>query len=63
LENLGQEQADLPLLLICDVMAGHLAICDKPDVSEQVLLEFVDTYLAGHAKVESIPGQRQRQVL
>jgi hypothetical protein len=61
LESLGQEQADLPLLLICDVMTGHLAICDKPDVSEQILTGFVDDYRAGRAKVEPIPNQKQRQ--
>ena len=62
LENLGQENADLPLLLICDVLSGHLAICDKPDVSEDVLREFVEEYRNGKAKVIPIPSNKKIQV-
>ena len=61
LDSLGQEQADLPLLLICDVMAGHMVICEKPDVSEQVLSAFVADYRAGRAKVQPIPSPKQNQ--
>uniref|UniRef100_A0A1I8BVQ1 DUF5880 domain-containing protein n=1 Tax=Meloidogyne hapla TaxID=6305 RepID=A0A1I8BVQ1_MELHA len=61
LENLGQDNADLPLLLICDVLAGHLAICDKPDVSEDVLREFVEEYRNGKAKVIPIPNNKKVQ--
>ncbi|CAK5085682.1 unnamed protein product [Meloidogyne enterolobii] len=62
LENLGQENADLPLLLICDVLAGHLAICDKPDVSEDVLREFVEEYKNGKCKqVIPIPSNKKVQ--
>uniref|UniRef100_A0A914KHR0 Thioredoxin domain-containing protein n=1 Tax=Meloidogyne incognita TaxID=6306 RepID=A0A914KHR0_MELIC len=63
LENLGQENADLPLLLICDVLAGHLAICDKPDVSEDVLREFVEEYKSGKCQqVIPIPNNKKVQV-
>ena len=43
-------------------MAGHLAICEEPDVSEQVLLQFVDNYRNGRAKVQPIPSPEQKQV-
>ncbi|KAF7632809.1 Thioredoxin domain-containing protein [Meloidogyne graminicola] len=59
LENLGLEDADLPLLLICDVLSGHLAICDKPDVSEDILREFVEEYKNGKSKVIAIPNNKK----
>lgn len=56
MESIGQGQADLPLLVICDVLAGHMAICDKPDVSESIVSEFVADYRRGKAKVISLPS-------
>ncbi|KAI1729093.1 thioredoxin-like domain-containing protein [Ditylenchus destructor] len=56
LESIGQGQADLPLLVICDVIAGHIAICDKPDVSENIIFEFVADYREGKANVIPLPS-------
>lgn len=56
MESIGQGQADLPLLVICDVLTGHMAICDKPDVSESIVSEFVSDYRRGKANVISLPS-------
>uniref|UniRef100_A0A914BWY4 Thioredoxin domain-containing protein n=1 Tax=Acrobeloides nanus TaxID=290746 RepID=A0A914BWY4_9BILA len=55
LESLGLGQAELPLIIICDVMAGHMAICDKPDVSETILADFINEYRNGRANVVPLP--------
>lgn len=62
LESLGQKEAELPLLLICDITAGYLTICEEPNVDECVLREFVADYRAVRAKVSPLPTPpRQKQ--
>lgn len=34
-----------------------MAICDKPDVSESIVLDFVSEYRNGQSKVQEIPSQ------
>lgn len=55
MESIGLGQAELPLIVIVDVMAGYMAICDKPDVSETVLMEFISDYRTGRLKVVPLP--------
>ncbi|KAL3089533.1 hypothetical protein niasHS_006917 [Heterodera schachtii] len=60
LDSLGQEQADLPLLLICDPLAGHFVVCDRPEVSEPIVLAFVSDYRNGRVNVLSIPDNKRQ---
>lgn len=55
MESLGLGQAELPLIIICDAMAGHMAVCDKPDVSDTIVSEFINDYRSGRANVVPLP--------
>lgn len=55
MDSIGQGQADLPLLVICDLLTGHMAICDKPDVSETIVFKFVSDYRDGKINVVPLP--------
>uniref|UniRef100_A0A183C376 Metalloendopeptidase n=1 Tax=Globodera pallida TaxID=36090 RepID=A0A183C376_GLOPA len=60
LESLGQGQADLPLLIICDPLAGHFTVCDRPEVSDSIVLAFVSDYRNGRARVLPIPDSKRQ---
>lgn len=56
---LGLGDVELPLICIVDGLAGHLCVCDRPDVSEAVLEEFVMEYRAGHLHWTPLPAADQ----
>jgi len=55
LDSLGQGDTDLPLLMIINIHSGHMVICDKPDISEAIISDFVLDYRNGHSKILPIP--------
>ncbi|PAV71694.1 hypothetical protein WR25_27058 [Diploscapter pachys] len=57
---LGLGDAPLPLLCIVDGLAGQFCICDEPDVSEQVVGQFVEEYRRGKLKWIPLPGAREQ---
>ncbi|XGW14398.1 hypothetical protein V3C99_000590 [Haemonchus contortus] len=56
---LGLGDVELPLICIVDGLAGHLCVCDRPDVSEAVLDEFVAEYRAGKLQWTPLPAANQ----
>ncbi|CAJ0941273.1 unnamed protein product, partial [Mesorhabditis belari] len=46
-EILGLADAELPLICIVDALGGRLTVCPDPDVSDEVLTKFVDSYRMG----------------
>ncbi|KAK6050224.1 hypothetical protein COOONC_12271 [Cooperia oncophora] len=56
---LGLGDVELPLICIVDGLAGHLCVCDRPDVSEAVLDEFVAEYRAGRLQWTPLPAADQ----
>ena len=53
---LGLGDAELPLICIVDGLAGQVAVCEQPDVSEQVLEEFLVAFRAGSLKYTPLPA-------
>ncbi|EPB77967.1 hypothetical protein ANCCEY_02953 [Ancylostoma ceylanicum] len=56
---LGLGDVELPLICIVDGLAGQLCVCDRPDVSEVVLDEFVTEYRAGRLQWAPLPAASQ----
>ncbi|WKY01770.1 hypothetical protein Q1695_015629 [Nippostrongylus brasiliensis] len=56
---LGLGDVELPLICIVDGLAGHLCVCERPDVSEAVLEEFVAEYRAGRLQWTPLPSADQ----
>ncbi|CAI4230476.1 unnamed protein product [Auanema sp. JU1783] len=52
---LGLGDSELPLICIIDSLAGQMSICDKPDVSDEVIEEFVNDYKSGKLEWISLP--------
>ena len=42
-------------MVIVDVLAGNIAVCDKPDVSDTILAEFISDYRNGRLNVTPLP--------
>ncbi|KAJ1348817.1 hypothetical protein KIN20_004211 [Parelaphostrongylus tenuis] len=56
---LGLGDVELPLICIVDGLAGQLCVCERPDVSEAVLNEFVNEYRAGRLQWAPLPAATQ----
>ncbi|ETN79866.1 hypothetical protein NECAME_09566 [Necator americanus] len=56
---LGLGDVELPLICIVDGLAGQLCVCDRPDVSDAVLEEFVADYRAGRLQWTPLPAAAQ----
>ncbi|KAE9417450.1 hypothetical protein Angca_006859 [Angiostrongylus cantonensis] len=56
---LGLGDVELPLICIVDGLAGQLCVCERPDVSETVLNEFVGEYRAGRLQWVPLPATTQ----
>uniref|UniRef100_A0A0K0DKK7 Thioredoxin-like_fold domain-containing protein n=1 Tax=Angiostrongylus cantonensis TaxID=6313 RepID=A0A0K0DKK7_ANGCA len=59
---LGLGDVELPLICIVDGLAGQLCVCERPDVSETVLNEFVGEYRAGRLQWVPLPATTQSAV-
>uniref|UniRef100_A0A914W2F4 Thioredoxin domain-containing protein n=1 Tax=Plectus sambesii TaxID=2011161 RepID=A0A914W2F4_9BILA len=46
LESLGLSDAELPLLVIVDALAGQVAVCDQPEVSDGIVSNFIADFKA-----------------
>uniref|UniRef100_A0A1I7W735 Protein kinase domain-containing protein n=1 Tax=Heterorhabditis bacteriophora TaxID=37862 RepID=A0A1I7W735_HETBA len=55
---LGLGDVELPMICIVDGLAGQLAVCEKPDVSETVLDEFVTEYRTGKLTWQPLPTSK-----
>ncbi len=55
LDGLGLGDSELPLIVIVDTMMGMMAECERPDVSVEVIEQFVDDYKADLLKWIRIP--------
>ncbi len=46
---------ELPLIAIVDALAGHMAVCAHPDVSDTIVRQFVDEYRNDRLQMVPIP--------
>ncbi|KAK0418367.1 hypothetical protein QR680_013524 [Steinernema hermaphroditum] len=58
LDSLGLSDAELPLVAIVDVSIGFMTICDKPDVGDVIISDFIASYKAGKLEMMPIPSSR-----
>uniref|UniRef100_A0A0N4Z222 Thioredoxin-like_fold domain-containing protein n=1 Tax=Parastrongyloides trichosuri TaxID=131310 RepID=A0A0N4Z222_PARTI len=58
MENLGLGDAELPLIAIIDILSGTLALCDNPDVSEEIISEFVSDYKSDKIPLIQLPSSK-----
>uniref|UniRef100_A0AC35UBD7 Thioredoxin-like_fold domain-containing protein n=1 Tax=Rhabditophanes sp. KR3021 TaxID=114890 RepID=A0AC35UBD7_9BILA len=61
MENLGLGEAELPLIAIIDVLSGYLAICEEPDVSEEIISKFVSDFKNEKVKLTPIPPSNSQK--
>ncbi|VDK88623.1 unnamed protein product [Litomosoides sigmodontis] len=59
LEGLGLSNAELPLIVILDATVSRMCICEKPDVSAEIVAEFVDCYRNGKLAMVPLPATNQ----
>uniref|UniRef100_A0A158PP93 Nucleoredoxin (inferred by orthology to a human protein) n=1 Tax=Anisakis simplex TaxID=6269 RepID=A0A158PP93_ANISI len=59
LEGLGLGDAELPMLVIVDVIGGRMCVCDKPDVSTEIVKEFINDYKNGKTAMVPLPSTCQ----
>uniref|UniRef100_A0A1I7Y143 Thioredoxin-like_fold domain-containing protein n=1 Tax=Steinernema glaseri TaxID=37863 RepID=A0A1I7Y143_9BILA len=57
LDSLGLSEAELPLVAIVDVSIGFMTICDKPDVGDVIISDFIASFKAGKLEMMPIPSQ------
>ncbi len=55
LDSLDLSEAPLPLVCILDVLGEAVYICEQPDVSEDVVRNFLDAYRQGLVLPKRIP--------
>ncbi|KAL4001912.1 Thioredoxin-like family protein [Acanthocheilonema viteae] len=55
LEGLGLSNAELPLIVILDATVSRMCICEKPDVSAEIVAEFVADYKNGKLNMAPLP--------
>jgi len=60
LDNLGVGDMELPLIAIVDALAGHMAVCAHPDVSDTIVRQFVDDYRTDRLLMIAIPTTTTR---
>lgn len=63
LEGLGLNNAELPLIVILDATVSRMCICEKPDVSAEIVAEFVDCYRNGKLNMVPLPTTNQVTLL
>lgn len=59
LEGLGLSDAELPMIAIVDVIGGRMCVCEKPDVSAEIVAEFVAEYKSGKVHMTPLPSSCQ----
>ena len=59
LEGLRLGDAELPVVVIVDVIGGLMAVCQKPDVSTEIIEEFVAEYKSGRLDMTPLPAACQ----
>uniref|UniRef100_A0A0R3S4Z8 Thioredoxin-like_fold domain-containing protein n=1 Tax=Elaeophora elaphi TaxID=1147741 RepID=A0A0R3S4Z8_9BILA len=59
LEGLGLGNAELPLIVILDATVSRMCICEKPDVSAEIVAEFVSDYKNGKLNMVPLPTTYQ----
>ncbi|EJD73752.1 hypothetical protein LOAG_18844 [Loa loa] len=55
LEGLGLGNAELPLIVILDATISRMCICEKPDVSSEIIAKFVADYKNGKLNMVPLP--------
>ncbi|VDK78903.1 unnamed protein product [Onchocerca ochengi] len=55
LEGLGLGNAELPLIVILDATVSRMCVCEKPDVSSEIVAEFVADYKNGKLNMVPLP--------
>ncbi len=55
MEALGLSEAPVPLIAIVDLLGDRLYVCDQPDVSEEIVADFVGEFRHGEVKGEALP--------
>ncbi|VDN50459.1 unnamed protein product [Dracunculus medinensis] len=63
LEGLGLADAELPLIIIVDVIVSRMVICTKPDVSSEIVANFVADYRGGKLEMVPLPSSCQSSPL
>lgn len=59
LEGLGLGEAELPMIAIVDVVGGLMTVCQKPDVSSEIIEEFISDYKNSRLEMTSLPAACQ----
>ncbi|VDD94931.1 unnamed protein product [Enterobius vermicularis] len=59
LEVLKLGEAELPMAVIVDVIGGLMTVCQKPDVSSEIIEEFVTDYKNGRLEMTPLPASCQ----
>uniref|UniRef100_A0A0N5APZ5 Thioredoxin-like_fold domain-containing protein n=1 Tax=Syphacia muris TaxID=451379 RepID=A0A0N5APZ5_9BILA len=59
LEGLKLGDAELPMIVIVDVIGGVMTVCQKPDVSTEIIEEFVSSYRSGSLEMVPLPSTCQ----
>lgn len=59
LEGLRLGEAELPMVVIVDVIGGLMTVCQKPDVSTEIIEEFVTDYKNGRLEMIPLPATCQ----
>uniref|UniRef100_A0A915Q056 Thioredoxin domain-containing protein n=1 Tax=Setaria digitata TaxID=48799 RepID=A0A915Q056_9BILA len=62
LEGLGLGNAELPVIVILDATVSRMCICEKPDVSAEIVAEFVADYKNGKLDMVPLPTTCQNNV-
>ncbi|VDN08176.1 unnamed protein product [Thelazia callipaeda] len=60
LEGLGLGNAELPVIVILDATVGRMSVCEKPDVSAEIISEFVADYKSGKLNMVPLPTAHQK---
>ncbi|KAK6100963.1 Thioredoxin-like family protein [Brugia pahangi] len=63
LEGLGLDNAELPLIVILDATVSRMCVCEKPDVSGEIVAEFVAAYKNGKLDMVPLPTTCQNNTL
>uniref|UniRef100_A0A0N5BJH7 Thioredoxin domain-containing protein n=1 Tax=Strongyloides papillosus TaxID=174720 RepID=A0A0N5BJH7_STREA len=61
MDNLGLGNAELPLIAIIDVLYGTLALCDNPDVSGDIISQFILDYKADKVPLINLPSSKSEK--
>ncbi|CEF65872.2 Nucleoredoxin [Strongyloides ratti] len=58
MDNLGLGDAELPLIAIIDILSGTLALCDNPDVSGDIISQFILDYKNDKVPLINLPSSK-----